>query len=186
MSEKSTLQKAFMQAVARDDAEEAKRLIAAGADVNAAEGEYANTPLMKAAQLGHEQMAGLLIRSGATLDAADAHGETALHWAVLSRHPRLAALLIKKGARVHQPDEDHDTAFDLAVLKKDRETIDLIRSLPGPQAELEMIKTREAAAAAAAIAAAETAEREHLRILADKRGRLRAHASVLKPGRSGA
>lgn len=58
-----------------------------------------------------------LIAAGAEIDAADARGRTALHYAAEAGSEATVALLLLAGADVERPDGQGDTALHLAVAK---------------------------------------------------------------------
>lgn len=60
-----------------------------------------DTPLHYAAQLGHEQIAELLISNRASLNAQNYLGYTPLHWAASKGHLKVVKMLIAHGADVH-------------------------------------------------------------------------------------
>jgi ankyrin repeat protein len=62
---------------------------------------YGRTPLLWAAQMGHEAVAKLLLEKGAKLESIDKkHGRTPLSWAAESGHVAVAKLLLEKGAEL--------------------------------------------------------------------------------------
>ena len=65
-----------------DEAGDARKLLANGADVNAADGEYGKTALMYAVGQGKFEIAKLLASQGANINAADKGGNTVLMWAL--------------------------------------------------------------------------------------------------------
>ncbi|MGQ0736633.1 MAG: ankyrin repeat domain-containing protein [Acidobacteriota bacterium] len=79
-----------------DDAESARLLLAAGADVNDTTAD-GRSPLVIAAFAGHAATAGVLIEGGADLDATGA-GYTALHAATLRGDLATVSALLAKGA----------------------------------------------------------------------------------------
>ena len=92
---------------------EVKALIEAGADVNEQD-EDGTTPLIKAAEWGHDQIVHELIRAGACVTAKNKKLQTALHLAISSRswrahrkgHSSVVKALIESGADVNEQDED--------------------------------------------------------------------------------
>ena len=76
-----------------------KRLIEAGADVNAKnKNQYGETPLHWALWRDNIETTKLLIDSGADVNAKNKSGITPLAWAVDKRNIELVKLLIKAGA----------------------------------------------------------------------------------------
>jgi ankyrin repeat protein len=84
------------------DAEVARRLIAAGADVNA-RNRGASTPLIEAAKNGAAGVIRLLAEHGADLEARDNDQRTALDWAIQSEQTEAARALREAGAK--EPEE---------------------------------------------------------------------------------
>src|SRR5687767_14482565 len=64
-------------AVYRNDVTEVKRLLAAGANVNASN-DYGSTPLAEAAVTGNVEVISRLLKAGADVRATNADGQTAL------------------------------------------------------------------------------------------------------------
>ena len=96
-----------------DEYENAKRLLQAGADANAATagGERA---LLIAAKEGREDLVELLAGFQAEVDGCDANGKTALIWASEGGHFAAAQLLLKVGADIKAKDKDGRTSLHLA------------------------------------------------------------------------
>jgi uncharacterized protein len=96
-------EEAFAAACLRLDREAARRMAAehpawlAGPHV-----------MLEAARQDRADVVALLLDLGASPDAADAHGQTALHAAAYADSARAAALLIERGARVDPVDAAHD------------------------------------------------------------------------------
>ena len=76
-------QSALHQAAERGDRAEVRRLLAAGAEVDAKD-PYKATALMFAARCGYADVATVLLEAGAEVDLQDYRGYTALIWAVAS------------------------------------------------------------------------------------------------------
>jgi ankyrin repeat protein len=78
------------------------RLLAAGADPNAALTEFGDTALMMASRTGKVDAVKVLLDRGADVNAMETWGgTTALMWAVAEKHPAAAKLLIEHGANVN-------------------------------------------------------------------------------------
>jgi len=75
-------------------------LLQAGADPNGIESATSVTPLHLAAARGHAAIAEALLRHRATVDAADARGETPLCYALREGHTNAAALLRRAGGTI--------------------------------------------------------------------------------------
>lgn len=78
-------------------ADEARKLIAAGADVNA-KNEHGTTPLHCAASREHADVARLLLEAGAEVNAQAKYGWTPLHFAAMNGRIETARVLIAAGA----------------------------------------------------------------------------------------
>ena len=79
------------------DLPEVKRLLAAGAEVNAQD-KNGITPLMAASLAGHREVVEFLLAKGAEVNAQDKSGKTALMFATRMNHPEVRELLIKAEA----------------------------------------------------------------------------------------
>ncbi len=90
-------------------------LVELGADVNVhcKEGQ---TPLMRATLNSHHDLMEVLVQAGAELEAVDAAGRTALHYAAETRFEanRVVALLLESGAAVEARDGEGRTPLCLA------------------------------------------------------------------------
>jgi hypothetical protein len=91
-------------AVYRDNLAEVKRLIAAGADVNA-RNDYGSTPLSEAAVTGNVEVIRRLLKAGARVDLANADDQTALMILARTSNVEAAKLLLDAGARVDQREQ---------------------------------------------------------------------------------
>jgi ankyrin repeat protein len=89
-------------------AEVARLLIEAGADVNAQDNIYANTPLH---EVPDAASAKVLIAAGAQLNRRNVEGQTAL---MVTLDPEVARMLLEAGADKTVRDKSGKTALDLA------------------------------------------------------------------------
>lgn len=85
-----------------------------------------DTPLMRAAAEGRIECVKVLIEFKANLDAHDARGYTALHFAVEKKHTECAALLIRSGANVDITDDKKETALMKAAFYGNAQIIKLL------------------------------------------------------------
>lgn len=90
---------ALQWAVFDGDVAEAKRLVAAGADVNATS-NYGVNALLMAADISSTELIQLLLKHGANANAANPEGETALHLVARAGNVEAAKLLVKAGAKI--------------------------------------------------------------------------------------
>jgi ankyrin repeat protein len=98
---------------------ELQAALGAGAKVNDVN-EDGLSPLQLAAKLGRKEVAGLLIKEGADINAATSrHDETALMIAVGQRWPEVAQLLIGAGANVNAATDEGVTALHTASHNQD-------------------------------------------------------------------
>ncbi len=84
-------------AAAAGDAAAVSEAVDAGADVAAIRGEGGTTPLMAAAEGGHEEVVRALLEAGAPWNAQDDDGFTAGEYA--ARSPAIAELLLEWGVQ---------------------------------------------------------------------------------------
>lgn len=94
----------------------AKLLLKMGAEANLATGERNEPPLVSVAIYGDQSsLLELLLQHGATVNAKDSLGYTALHWAACNLHVNCVRFLIKHGANVNAKANDGKTPLDLAL-----------------------------------------------------------------------
>jgi ankyrin repeat protein len=87
------------QAAFSGDVAEVRRLLAAGADVTAAN-NYGVNAMQLAADTANTELIGLLLKAGADADSPNPEGETALHLVARAGNVEAARLLLKAGAKV--------------------------------------------------------------------------------------
>ncbi|MDB5756785.1 MAG: hypothetical protein JWM30_74 [Burkholderia sp.] len=113
-----------------------KCLLAAGAQVNLGTAEQRLTPLMQAAYRGYvEVMKALLARRDIAIDAPDAKGLNALHWAADNNKPDAVACLLVAGARMTLPDSSGRSALAIAIQNRSVAVLEVLShhgaTLPG-------------------------------------------------------
>jgi ankyrin repeat protein len=83
-----------------DDWRELHSALQAGWPVNE-RNNISETPLHRAAELGYTECVRVLVEWKADLNAADMHGATALHKAVIAQRNDVVEQLVKAGADIH-------------------------------------------------------------------------------------
>ena len=123
------------------DLAKVRRLIAAGADVNASD-EFGVTALHLAVRYAYEGEADALLiveallDAGADIDAQDEDGTTALMNAVFYDYPLILKRLIERGADVNRRNEDGQTTLSAveeapSVARKRRRVIKMLEQAGG-------------------------------------------------------
>src|SRR5690606_35761948 len=108
-------------AAVRGELEKVRRLVAAGAALNAAEGTNHPSVLHMAAQGGHLKIVSFLIEQGASIDVVwPLNGHTPLLEATFSAHPSVAQFLLNNGADTGAVTVRGLTSSDLAAREADR------------------------------------------------------------------
>ncbi len=95
----------LIDAVRNGAVDEVYRLLEQGSFVDTREETFGDTPLFLSAFLGSYDIANLLLRAGAHVDARNNKGRTPLMAASFRGNADLAQLLIKEGADVNLPDD---------------------------------------------------------------------------------
>ena len=92
-------------------------LIEYGGDVNASGNSW--TPILLAAENGHERVTRFFADNKADVHAEDYHGRTALHWSAMHGHTSMLRLLVlEKGANIDAVDRWGRTALIWAIENK--------------------------------------------------------------------
>ncbi|KAI9867970.1 MAG: hypothetical protein M1813_007792 [Trichoglossum hirsutum] len=73
------------------------------------------SPLLRAAENGHEVVVKLLLEKGAQLESKDKNGQTPLSYAARSGHEAVVKLLLEKGAQLESKDQDSQTPLSWAA-----------------------------------------------------------------------
>lgn len=105
---------ALTDAIRANDRQETMRLIAGGADVNAAD-SLGTTPLMWAARYGDVTVVDRLIRAGANVTAENVFGVTPMSEAALIGSEPVIARLLAAGVDADSPNPEGETALMLVV-----------------------------------------------------------------------
>ena len=115
------IQKAFHEAVSSNDIKTARRMIAAGADVNAPYDEYENRSFLDACYSGNLAMVKMLVEAGADVNLPDACGVVPLVRAIVSLKDadEVIKYLIASGADVSGRDGSMSLPLHVAVSEND-------------------------------------------------------------------
>jgi uncharacterized protein len=117
---------ALHAAVRAGNLDEVKRLVSAGADVNARD-PLGSTPLFVAAWSGNTEIASFLLAHGALVNASRPEdNSTALRCAVLAGQAETVELLLASGARVDTRYSSNQTVLHLAAARANAQIVDLL------------------------------------------------------------
>lgn len=125
MPTRDALNGRLAEAVKNGDAAEVRRLLAAGADMEARD-DIGRTPLILAAWLGDAVTAKALVGAGADVNAKDEHGRTPLILAAWSGSAEIANLLVGAGADLNARTHDGRTALVEAAEHGEAEVANLL------------------------------------------------------------
>jgi hypothetical protein len=141
-------------AVESGDAARVEALLAAGARADAPTRE-GQTPLMRAAALGYEDIARALLEAGADADARRSDGFTPLILAVFNGHERVARLLLTYGADASARTRLGTTPERWAAARGFGEIASLLKSAEALGAQAAVQRRRPAANVAAGVVSVE-------------------------------
>jgi ankyrin repeat protein len=115
------MEASFEDAIKRGDAEDVRRLLGRGIDVDMRD-RHGQTALMLAAHAGHREVVEALIAHGANLNVTAKYGLTALMLAIIAGHANIARLLADGGTDLSlrgtgAPGFAGNTAYDLAAAR---------------------------------------------------------------------
>ncbi len=102
----------LVEAVQRGSIEQARKLLAAGAERNSPDSKFGGTPLSSAAMRGEVEMVQLLLEKGANASQPNADKSTPLNCAAFLGQDVIVAILIKNGADVHARTQRGDNPTD--------------------------------------------------------------------------
>lgn len=112
--------------MASGNVETVEALLSAGAVVDAISPVTGRTPLLQAVADRNTDIAALLLRRGARIDAPNRHGCTPLMLAVLNRDPAMVEWLLHAGATLDATDMEGRTPLALAEFIADAGLIGLL------------------------------------------------------------
>ncbi|HQT27112.1 MAG TPA: ankyrin repeat domain-containing protein, partial [Burkholderiales bacterium] len=117
----------LLQAAESGDLNEAGRLIAGGADVNAKDGNGV-TALLGAVHFGRKEVVELLLSKGADVDARTKEGVTPLYEAAKTGNTAMADILISRGAEIDAKTRSGYTPLIIAASNGDEAMADWLIS----------------------------------------------------------
>ena len=74
-------------------------------------------PICRAAYLGFQNIAAILLKHGADINIRSSDGRTPLMWAAFRNNAAMAAYLMDNGASIDMEDNDGWNAMDLSIIK---------------------------------------------------------------------
>ena len=95
-----------------------------GADPNM--GRSVKSPLYRALEDEHLEVAQLLLKYGADINSQDGSGRTMLHLASRRAKPKLARLLLEHGANIHARDSQGKTPLQVAIDAEHQDIVELL------------------------------------------------------------
>jgi ankyrin repeat protein len=101
------LNRAFLEAIVSNNKDDIRRLLKAGADVDARDEEHNEAAIILAAKFSDAEIVDLLLSAGAKIDARDDQGRTALFLADVGSETFVR--LFAAGADIHAVDNDGNT-----------------------------------------------------------------------------
>jgi ankyrin repeat protein len=119
--------KPLLDAADNDDVASIRRLLAAGADVNA-RSPFNETPLIRAASSGYEKSVRLLIKSGADVNAKSVDGFTPLILSAQYGHTAVVRLLLEAGADLAAKNNDGMNAIYSACFQGRAEVWEVLKA----------------------------------------------------------
>jgi len=122
----------LLSAVNKGDTIEVRRLVEAGANVNA-ETDSGVTPLMNAAGMGNKEAVELLIQKGANVNHRTSGNFTPLMQAALVGKTEIVKILLDAGADPTVKDTGGRTAINWAEDQKHDDIVQLIKGKMAPQ-----------------------------------------------------
>jgi ankyrin repeat protein len=122
----------LLSAVNKGDTVEVRRLVEAGADVNAAN-DSGVTPLMNAAGMGNKEAVEFLIQKGANVNHRTSGNYTPLMQAALVGKTEIVKILLDAGADPAVKDTGGRTAITYAEDQKHDDIVQLIKEKMAPQ-----------------------------------------------------
>lgn len=123
----------ILSAAGAGDTTTVARLLEVNPDaVNTRDSFSKRTPLHFATEKDHLDVAELLLKKGADINAQDYMGLTALHWAVDRQHKDIVEFLLANKARVDLQDEQGQTPLHLTVWNRNADLAELLISHGAP------------------------------------------------------
>ncbi len=114
-------------AVRNDNEDFVKKLLTAGAEINAVSEDRGYTPLMDAVWRGNYEITKLLIEKGAELNTISKEGQSNLVLAVGADRIKICEILAKNGADPDIKDQMGMSAYGYATLFKKTEIVDILK-----------------------------------------------------------
>lgn len=104
----------FLDAIMRDDADNARSLLAKGIDIEASDNDWGARPIHLAARYGSLSCLRLFIENGVDISSVDNNGWSALHYAAGNKKAECVVYLLQAGLDINMTNNRGETAMDIA------------------------------------------------------------------------
>ena len=85
--------------------------------------------MCRAAYLGHQNIAAILLSKGADINIRSSDGRTPLIWTAFRNHNKFAQFLLENGAAIDLEDNDGWNALDIAIIRMNYEVALLLHQV---------------------------------------------------------
>ena len=117
----------LINAVSAEEADNVRRLVEAGADVNHMN-RFGDVPLDLAIKRDNEEIVEILVDGGADAKGKDKDGNPFIHLAIRKRNPEIVRVLVEAGANPNEKDFYRNPAIQVAIVMRNPEIVRILLS----------------------------------------------------------